>query len=135
MIATVKTILSEAHFREDIDSDPGAKIGIIKREKRERGILSQDELAFLFKDIPVVWDSLQAYCVFNTAAKTGLRCGEVLALTWGALDFQEEIMDIQPGLERCTNSRFAQVEQEAKNSNCRKRHRTATAFIRKRVSV
>jgi integrase len=94
VISTVKTILSEAHFREDIDTDPGAKIGIIKHEKKERGILSQEELAFLFKDIPGVWDSLLAYCVFNTAAKTGLRCGEVLALTWGAIDFENEILDI-----------------------------------------
>jgi integrase len=94
VISTVKTILSEAHFREDIAGDPGAKIGIIKHEKKERGILSADELSFLFKNIPGVWDSLLAYCVFNTAAKTGLRCGEVLALTWGAIDFQNEVLDI-----------------------------------------
>ncbi len=94
VIATVKTILSEAHFREDIDSDPGAKIGIIKHEKKERGILSKAELAFLFKDVPGLWDGLQSYCVFNVAARTGMRCGEVLALTSAAVDFQEETIDV-----------------------------------------
>lgn len=95
VISTVKTILSEAHFREDISGDPGAKIGIIKHEKKERGILSQDELVFLFKDIPGVWDNLQSYCVFNIAAKTGMRCGEILAMTWGVVDFENETIDIR----------------------------------------
>ena len=95
VVSTVKTVLSEAHFREDIAGDPGAKIGIIKHEKKERGILTGAELAFLFKDIPGVWGDLQAYCVFNIAAKTGMRCGEILALHWGAVDFENETIDIR----------------------------------------
>jgi integrase len=94
VISTVKTILSEAYFRQEIDVDPGSKIGVIKYNKQEKGVFTQEELVFLFKEIPGIWRDLKAYCVFNTAAKTGLRCGEVLALTWAAIDFREDTIDI-----------------------------------------
>jgi integrase len=102
VISTVKTILSEAYFREEIDNDPGAKIGNIKHEKKERGILNQEELSFLFKEMPEVWGSLQAYCVFNMAARTGMRCGEILALTWGAVDFKNRTIDIRQAWKDAT---------------------------------
>jgi integrase len=95
VIATVKTVLSEAYFRQEIEIDPGSRIGNIQHAKQERGILSLEELGFLFKEIPGPWGDLQAYCVFNTAVKTGMRCGEVLALTWDAIDFQADTIDIR----------------------------------------
>jgi hypothetical protein len=55
VIATVKTVLSEAYFRQEIEIDPGSRIGNIQHAKQERGILSLEELGFLFKEIPGPW--------------------------------------------------------------------------------
>ena len=95
VISTVKTILSEAYFREDIDRDPGSRIGIIKHEKRERGILTKEELRALFLEMPGPWSNLLTYSVFNLAAKTGMRCGEILSLMWGQIDFDRSIINIE----------------------------------------
>ena len=50
-ISTVKTILSEACFRGDIENNPGSMVGNIKYERQERGVLNPEEvgsfLAFL----------------------------------------------------------------------------------------
>ena len=94
-IATVKTIMSEAYFREEIERDPGSRIGSLNYEKKEKGILTKGELGGLFSEIPGPFTNLRAYCVFNLAAKTGMRCGEVLALTWDAIDFAGEIIDVR----------------------------------------
>ena len=94
IISTVKTVHSEAYFREDIDRDPGSRIGIIKHEKLERGVLTKEELSSLFSEIPGPWSDLLTYSVFNLAAKTGMRCGEVLALMWIQVVFDRSIINI-----------------------------------------
>ena len=43
VIATVKTILSEATFRQDIDSNPGADVGNVKYQQLERGTFTVEE--------------------------------------------------------------------------------------------
>ena len=43
-ISTVKTILSEACFRGDIDNNPGSMVGNIKYERQERGVLNPEEV-------------------------------------------------------------------------------------------
>ncbi len=48
-IATAKTILSEACFRGDIETNPGSEVGEIKYEKQVRGILSPKEVGSLFR--------------------------------------------------------------------------------------
>ena len=40
----------------------------------------------LFSGFTDMWDDYQTYAVFSTAAKTGMRCGEVLALSWSVVD-------------------------------------------------
>lgn len=94
VVSAVKTILSEAYFRNDLDYNPGGQIGDIKYEKKEKGIFTQEEIRELFNEIPGHWSDLRTYCVFNTAAKTGMRCGEVLALMWSGIDFSEYVFDI-----------------------------------------
>jgi integrase len=93
-IAVVTTILSEAYLREDIDRNPGIGVGNIKYKKAEKDIFSLPELHFLFSEIPGVWGDLLTYCVFNIAAQTGMRCGEILALTWEAVDPDNCTIDI-----------------------------------------
>ncbi len=94
-ISAVKAVLSEALFREDIDGDPGSRIGAINYQRKEKAIFSISELNMFFSEIPGIWDDLQTYAVFNTAAKTGMRCSEVLALTWSVIDYNIPSISIE----------------------------------------
>lgn len=62
--------------------------------RRERGTFTKEELAQLFTEVPGVWEQFLAYCVFNKAARTGMRAGELLALKWDAVDFSAGTIDI-----------------------------------------
>ena len=82
-MSALKVILKEAFFREDIERDPAAGVGTTKYEAKDVGVFTEDELRKLFPpQIPGPWASLLAYGVFLTAAVTGMRRGEILALQW-----------------------------------------------------
>ncbi len=112
-ISTVKTILSEACFRGDIDNNPGSMVGNIKYERQERGVLNPGEvgrfLAFLSsrtarikaeaKDaLPIrkgaqesrrSLDALQAVrdeALIAVLFCSGMRAGEIRALRWSSVD-------------------------------------------------
>lgn len=112
-ISTVKTILSEACFRGDIDNNPGSMVGNIKYERQERGVLNPEEvgrfLAFLSsrterikaeaKDaLPIKkgaqesrrsLDALQAIrdeALIAVLFCSGMRAGEIRALRWSSVD-------------------------------------------------
>ncbi len=112
-ISTVKTILSEACFRGDIDNNPGSMVGNIKYERQERGVLNPEEvgrfLAFLSsrtarikaeaKDaLPIKkgaqesrrsLDALQAVrdeALIAVLFCSGMRAGEIRALRWSSVD-------------------------------------------------
>jgi integrase len=96
IIGTLKMCLKEAVFREELEKDPTLGIGNIRHEPEERGIFTQEELRGLFplKGLGP-WGSLQAYPCFLIAATCGLRRGEVLALRWGDLDFDGQILHVR----------------------------------------
>ena len=72
ILSAVKAVLSEAYYREDIPTNPGALVGSIQCERAERGVFSVEELRSLFAaNSPEPWDDELTYCVFNTAARTG----------------------------------------------------------------
>lgn len=82
-MSALKVILKEAFFREDIERDPAAGVGTTKYEAKDVGVFTKDELRKLFPpQIPGPWSNLLAYGVFLTAAVTGMRRGEILALQW-----------------------------------------------------
>jgi len=74
VIAAVKTVFFEAYFREDIAANPADGVGDVTYEHGGPDIFSLDELRGMFAR-----DSL-ACRVFKTAAWTGMRCSEVLAM-------------------------------------------------------
>lgn len=66
-------------------------------EKKEAAYFENDELPLLFAKIPeTVADVPNVYrYLFLTALKTGMRLGELLALTWPNVDLQNEAIRVQ----------------------------------------
>ena len=87
VIATVKTVLSEAAFRQDIDFNPGADVGNIKYRQLERGTFTVDEVRlFLSKRPGEMKNSPLVDVVVAALLCTGCRAGELRALRWAAVD-------------------------------------------------
>jgi len=87
LVATVKTVLSEACFRGDIKTDPGAKVGTIEYEQRQRGVLQASEVREILEKKPgaMATDPLVDLAVILLFT-TGMRIGETRALRWGSID-------------------------------------------------
>lgn len=128
-ISAIKTILSEACFRDDIDSNPGAQVGNIKYEKRERGVLTPEEVGGLLAFLSVRTERLQRLAVGAAPIKrgakisrkemnatlalrdeamiaflfcTGVRAGELRALRWSSVDLKTgrcKIIEADKGLD------------------------------------
>jgi len=114
-ISTVKTILSEACFRGDIENNPGSMVGNIKYERQERGVLNPEEvgrfLSFLTERTASIkaeareaapikkgakesrrsLDALQAVrdeALIAVLFCSGMRAGELRALRWSSVDLK-----------------------------------------------
>ena len=95
-VSVVKTILKEAYFREDLNRDPNAGIGITRYQATEIGTFTEEELQKLFPpEPPGPWRDIYDYAVFLTAAATGMRRGEILALTWECIHFDEQYIEVR----------------------------------------
>jgi len=84
----VKTICTEALFREEIDRDITVGLGKIQYESVEPGIFTEDEIRMLFADCPGHFVDQYDYTIFLMAASTGMRKGELFALKWQDIDFE-----------------------------------------------
>ena len=94
-VGVLKTILKEAYFREDISRDPTVGIGVSRYQPKEIGTFTIEELEALFPAKPPgPWRDLTSYAVFLTAATTGMRRGEILALAWECVDFGERSIKV-----------------------------------------
>jgi integrase len=88
VMTVLKTIIKEALIREEIEKDPTVGLGMIKYEPVQRGIFSLEELENLFPaDSLGPWNEVLDYTCFLVAASTGMRRGEILALSWKDIDF------------------------------------------------
>ncbi|MGM0169885.1 hypothetical protein IGI39_004919 [Enterococcus sp. AZ135] len=81
--------------------------------KKQRQLKSKDEQNFLDKDqlkdfLSCVKDneSQQIYTMFHVLAYTGIRRGELLALTWSDIDFSEEMIVITKNANYVENEKF-----------------------------
>lgn len=86
-IGILKVAFKEGLFREELERDPTAGVGNIKYEMQEIGVFSEKEMQAIFASSSGPFRDHLEYCVFLLAASTGMRRGELLALTWGQLDF------------------------------------------------
>ena len=95
-VSVVKTILKEAYFREDLNRDPASGIGVTKYQAAEIGTFTEGELIKLFpSDPPGPWRDIYDYAVFLVAAATGMRRGEILALTWECVHFKDRFIEVR----------------------------------------
>ena len=96
IMSALKIILREAYFREEIDRDPTIGVGSTKYDSQDVGAFTVDELRMLFpRRIPDPWGDINAYAVFMTAAVTGMRRGEILALEWQHVNFTHECISVE----------------------------------------
>jgi integrase len=102
MMSLLKTILKEAYFRKHIDRDPTVGIGKVKYEQTEVGTFTESELSQLFAEAPGIGKDKMDYTVFLIAATTGIRRGEILALRWQDIDFEQAFIKVEQALKERT---------------------------------
>lgn len=87
VIATVKSILSEATFRQDIDYNPGADVGNVRYQPLQRGSFTVEEAREILQKRPGEMKTNPLVDLVVAALLcTGCRAGEIRALRWGAVD-------------------------------------------------
>jgi len=95
-LEVVRLILRRAEKLEHIGRSPDRPVDAVHHVARERGTLSDEELAALFPADPwaasdfTPWADALDYTAFLVAAATGMRRNEVLALQWSSVHLQEE---------------------------------------------
>lgn len=97
----VSGVLNHAVDDEVITVNPSHSVGKIFRKNSRRikiNPLNKDELAFLLATLKQGYPQL--YPFFLTSARTGMRLGEVLALQWGDIDFDDRFITVQRGFSR-----------------------------------
>ncbi|MEX2443447.1 MAG: site-specific integrase [Alkalispirochaeta sp.] len=95
VMKTLKTVFTEALYRQDIESNPAAGIGNIKYEKSELGIFTVNELFSFFPASSLgPWKDSYDYTCFLIAATTGMRRSEILALRWQNVDFDSAFVHV-----------------------------------------
>jgi integrase len=96
VLGALKACFKEGVFREDLDRNPTAGIGLVAYEKAERGIFSAAELELLFPpDGRGPWASDLARTCFQVTASCGMRRGEVLALRVSGVHLAERRLRVE----------------------------------------
>ena len=87
VIGALKVVLEELVYRQQLERNPCAGVDRIATKAKVVGVLEPQELKKLFEAKPGFWGHYQAYAAFLLAATTGMRRGEILALTWKQVEF------------------------------------------------
>jgi len=96
VLGVLKAVFHDAAEQGVLREDPSRGIGQISYKKKEAGIFTAVELKELFPtDGLGPWKDKKEYTVFLTAATTGLRRGELLALRWKDIDFEKAEMHVE----------------------------------------
>ncbi len=96
VIATLNTVFGEAFYREVIIKNPVSRVGELKYKSKEIGTFNEKELQMIFPENGIgPWNSNLDYTLFLLAATSGMRRGEILALKWKNINFEESYLDIK----------------------------------------
>ena len=94
IIAVLKIILNDAIRDEIINKNPAANIKNLKVEKKaaenEHRALTEKEQAIFMQESKTSY----YYELFALALCTGMRCGELCALTWGDIDYNNNVIHV-----------------------------------------
>jgi integrase len=107
IITVLKTCFRDGVDRELLKRDPAAGIGKVSYKKAESGIFTAKELQKLFPwDSIGPWEDLQDYTSFLIAATCGIKRGEILALQWRDIDFNNQVLVNGKGISPPTGKYF-----------------------------
>lgn len=97
MFNQAKRVYEYAIKMEYADDNPFNRVILpnYKKPKKEVNFLSIDEVNIL---LDYVKDDLYWYTLFRLMIYTGLRRGEILALTWNDIDFKKKTLNIDKSL-------------------------------------
>lgn len=91
----LKQNMNYAYIMGDIPYNPAAGMRDIQDKKKERGILTIEEVGTLFPvDGYGPWKGRQEYLAFLLAYSAGMRKGEVLGLKWSKVNFEKRAVHI-----------------------------------------
>lgn len=93
---TLKLILDHAVKSGYLIKNVAEAVKLPKYEKQERSTLTEDEYILLLRNLQNETYGL----VFEIASTTGMRLGEILALTWDCVDFDNKTIEIKQSLRR-----------------------------------
>jgi integrase len=133
IVNALKGVFSEAYFREDIPRNPGSGIGALKYEKKQIGAFTPEEVK---KFLNQEWKNQLAKKLFTLSAYTGMRSGEVLALTWQKVDFGSGTIRIDTSWKTTTEmglpkwDKIREIPMPAEVHSMLKDHFDDSIFIR-----
>jgi len=92
ILKVLKVLFNKLDEEGIIQTNPAKCIKKLKERKKEMKILSKEEINILIESSKNT--SQQAYTLIMTAVFTGMRQGELLALTWKDIDFANNNINI-----------------------------------------
>ncbi|MEI8388268.1 MAG: site-specific integrase [bacterium] len=92
ILKVLKVFFNKLEELEMIQNNPARCIKKLKEVKKEMKILSKEQINILLESSKNT--NQQAYTLISTAIFTGIRQGELLALTWEDVDFTNNIINI-----------------------------------------
>ena len=96
VMATLKTVLREAVYLQDLPADPTVGIGKVREERRTPDALAVEEPRKLFRSGELgPWPDERSRAAFLLAATTGMRRGELLALRWRDIDLDGACLHVE----------------------------------------
>ncbi|WP_321992638.1 tyrosine-type recombinase/integrase [Marispirochaeta aestuarii] len=98
IMSILHVIYKEAYRLDDVDKNLMKKIVPLSITKIERGILSKEQIKELFKadNLDVYWNNkIVYYAASLMALLTGMRLGEILALKWENVNFDDNLIHIK----------------------------------------
>lgn len=106
IIKVIKGTFSYAITHGLLKYDPSSKTSLPKRNyksHKEKHIYSQSDIDTILKRFE---NNREFICAFLTACYTGMRTGEVMALTWNDIDFDNGIIDVKHSVHDETKNSF-----------------------------
>lgn len=103
-----------------LQDNPFKKITVPKKkvsvqEEESLNFFNKEELEVFFEAVEKKKD-IRMYAFFRTLSFTGMRAGELLALTWKDIDFKDNYIQINKTLARGKNRRLYVEQPKTKNS-------------------